>query len=122
MRAGAIFASANGLVLLGRLDEARSRFAAAERVADASGDLEVLGWVFFASVFRAFVSGDTGSVVDQGRRAVEIAEQLDNELLGLSGTLLSAWRIRSTAKTPRPGTPYAKAPPPRLAVPPSNPG
>ena len=68
-----------GLVFLGRLEEARAAAAHAISMAEASGELEVLGWIYFASICRAYASGEAGSALEKGRRAVEIAEKRDSE-------------------------------------------
>ncbi len=74
-----------GLVFLGRLEEARAAAAHATRVAEASGELEVLVWINFASICRAYALGEAGSALEEGRRAVEIAEKLDNEVSRVYG-------------------------------------
>jgi tetratricopeptide (TPR) repeat protein len=67
------------LLYLGRLPEAWDSSAEALRVAEESGELEVLGWVQFVAAQLAYTCGVTGSALEQARRCLEIAEKLDNE-------------------------------------------
>jgi tetratricopeptide (TPR) repeat protein len=69
----------NALLYLGRLDEAWSAAREAERVAEESGELEVLGWVHYVTAWLAYTCGSSQSVLEHGRRCLEIAEKLDNE-------------------------------------------
>jgi class 3 adenylate cyclase/tetratricopeptide (TPR) repeat protein len=78
-RVSMLHARATALMYLGRLEESRSAFLEAERVADDSGEVEVLGWVQMGVTVLAFTCGGTTSVLDYGRRSLEIAEKLDNE-------------------------------------------
>ncbi len=69
----------NGLVYLGRLEEARGSAREARRVAEESQEFEVLGWIYFVTNFLAYTAGEAGSALDHGARSLEIAEQVDNE-------------------------------------------
>jgi len=73
------------LVNLGRLEEARSQVREAERVAEESREIEVLGWVQATWTHLAYACGGTESVLERGRRSVEIAEKLDNESSRVAG-------------------------------------
>ena len=64
---------------LGRLEEAWSQVREAERVAEESRELEVLGWVQMTWAYLAYTCGGTESVLEHGRRSLELAEKLDNE-------------------------------------------
>jgi class 3 adenylate cyclase/tetratricopeptide (TPR) repeat protein len=78
-RAAAFTVRAWALMYLGRLEEAWSRVREAERVAEEARDLEVLSWVHATWVDLAYTCGDPESLLEHGRRGVEIAERLDNE-------------------------------------------
>ena len=78
-RAAMLFARAYALLYLGRLEEAWSQVREAERIAEESRELEVLGWVQMAWAHLAYACGGTESVLEHGRRSLEIAEKLDNE-------------------------------------------
>jgi class 3 adenylate cyclase/tetratricopeptide (TPR) repeat protein len=78
-RVAMLFARAQALMYLGRLEEAWSQVREAERVAEGSRELEVLGWVQTAWAHLAYACGGTESVLEHGRRSLEIAEKLDNE-------------------------------------------
>jgi tetratricopeptide (TPR) repeat protein len=78
-RAGMFMVRAQALTFLGRLEEAWSQVREAERVAEESRELEVLGWVHFAWAELAYACGGNESVLEHGRRSLEIAEKLDNE-------------------------------------------
>jgi tetratricopeptide (TPR) repeat protein len=78
-RAAMHHARSNGLLFLGRLDEAWSAVREAERVAEETGELEVLGWVYVATASLSYICGGAVSVLEQGHRCLEIAEKLDNE-------------------------------------------
>jgi adenylate cyclase len=67
------------LLYLGRLEEARSQAREAERVAEELRELEVLGWARGAWIDLAYACGGTESVLEHGRRVLQIAEKLDNE-------------------------------------------
>ena len=56
-RAGALQARTVGLVYLGRLEEARLQAEEAVRVAEATEEFEVLGWILLASVLQAYACG-----------------------------------------------------------------
>jgi tetratricopeptide (TPR) repeat protein len=64
---------------LGRFEEARSLIGEAERTAEESRELEVLGWVKSYRVNLTYACGGGESVLEHARRALEIAEKLDNE-------------------------------------------
>ncbi len=74
-----IFARAWALIDLGRLEEAKSAAQEAERVAEASGELEVLSWSKFGRARLAYARGGPESGLEQAQRCLEIAEELDNE-------------------------------------------
>jgi tetratricopeptide (TPR) repeat protein len=78
-RAATLHARAYALMYLGRLEEAWSQVREAERVAEESRELEVLTWVLHVWTNLAYACGGTESVLDRGRRSLEIAEKLDNE-------------------------------------------
>jgi tetratricopeptide (TPR) repeat protein len=78
-RAAMLHARTYAFMYLGRLEEAWSQVREAERVAEESRELEVLGWVHFAWATLAYRYGGTESVLEHGRRSLEIAEKLDNE-------------------------------------------
>ncbi len=80
-RAGMFMVRALALTCLGRLDEAWSQVREAERVAEESRELEVLGWVLSVWAELAYTCGGTESVLEHGRRSLEIAEKLDNEFV-----------------------------------------
>jgi class 3 adenylate cyclase/tetratricopeptide (TPR) repeat protein len=79
-RAGMFMIRARALTCLGRLDEAWSQVRAAERVAEESRELEALTWVHMAWADLAYTCGGAESVLDHGRRSLETAEKLDNEV------------------------------------------
>jgi tetratricopeptide (TPR) repeat protein len=76
-RVSVLTVRAAALTFLGRLEEASSEFKVAERAAEESQDLEVLIWVELWRVKLAQTGGGTESVLQHGRRSVEIAEKLD---------------------------------------------
>jgi class 3 adenylate cyclase/tetratricopeptide (TPR) repeat protein len=78
-RVAAFTIRALALTSLGRLEEAWSQVREAEREAEESRELEVLGWVKMAWALLAYTCGGTESVLEHGRRSLEIAEKLDNE-------------------------------------------
>ncbi len=78
-RASMFLARPWGLMYLGRLEEAWTRVRAAERVAEESRELEVLGWVQCGWTALAYTCGDSQPVLDRGQRSLDIAEKLDNE-------------------------------------------
>ena len=82
-RVSAFEIRAHGLAILGRLEEARQHLAVAVHEAETIGEFEVLSWTLCFSVrfavFHAYISGGPGPVLDQARRALEIAETLDLE-------------------------------------------
>ena len=73
------------LLSLGRLEEARSQAGEAERVAEEARELEVLGWASAVWIELAYTCGGTESVLEHGRRSLEIAENLDNEAARMVG-------------------------------------
>jgi len=79
-RAGMFMVRALALMCLGRLEEAWSQVREAERVAEESRELEVLSWVHLNWAWLAYACGGGESVLEHGRRSLEIAEKLDNEL------------------------------------------
>jgi tetratricopeptide (TPR) repeat protein len=86
-RAAAIMVRGHALVVLGRLEEAWSQVRVGERVAEESRELEVLGWSQMSWAFLAYTCGGTESVLEHGRRSLEIAEKLDNESSRVFGYL-----------------------------------
>jgi len=86
-RAAAFMVRVPALTYLGRLKEAWSQVGEAERVAEESRELEVLGWVHMAWANLAYTCGGTESVLEHGRRSLEIAEKLDNESSRVFGYL-----------------------------------
>jgi tetratricopeptide (TPR) repeat protein len=64
---------------LGRLEEAWSQAREAERVAEESREVELLGWVHMCWALLAYTCGGTESVLEHGLRSLEIAEELDHE-------------------------------------------
>jgi class 3 adenylate cyclase/tetratricopeptide (TPR) repeat protein len=78
-RAAAFFMRAQALVYLGQLEEAWSAATEAQRVAEASRELEVLGWSLTVFAQLAYACGGGESALEHSRRNVEIAEKLDNE-------------------------------------------
>jgi len=78
-RAAMLNARATAIRYLGRLEEAWSQGREAERAAEESRELEVLVWIGSSWVDLAYARGSRESVLEHGRRSVEIAEKLDNE-------------------------------------------
>ncbi len=72
-------ARAAALMYLGRLEEAWGQSREAERVAEESQDLEMLGSLLCARALLAYACGGTESILNDARRSLEIAEKLDNE-------------------------------------------
>ena len=92
-RAAAFMARVPALTYLGRLEEAWSQIREAERVAEESRELEVLGWLHMCWAYLAYTCGGTESVLEHGRRSLEIAEKLDNESSRVFGYFRSGQRI-----------------------------
>jgi tetratricopeptide (TPR) repeat protein len=82
-----LHATTAALTFLGRLDEARTAAVTAARAAEEAGDVEVRSWVHMIVTVLAYTCGGPGSVVDEGRRCVEIGERLDNESSRMIGHL-----------------------------------
>jgi class 3 adenylate cyclase/tetratricopeptide (TPR) repeat protein len=78
-RAAMLFNRAKALIDLGRLAEAETALHEADRVADESQDLEVLGWVKWAWAALGYTRGGPESFLEQGVHCLEIAEKLDND-------------------------------------------
>jgi adenylate cyclase len=78
-RPAMLHARTAGLMFLGRLDEAWDGIALAARAADDAEDAEVRGWTHMAATVWSYTAGDPGASLEEGRRGLEIAEQLDNE-------------------------------------------
>jgi tetratricopeptide (TPR) repeat protein len=78
-RAAMIFARARAFIDLGRLEEAKVATQEANRVAEASGELEVLSWAKFGWAGLAYVRGGPESGLEHAQSCLEIAEELDNE-------------------------------------------
>ncbi len=78
-RASMVFARARAFMHLGRLTEAWKQVGEAERVAEESGELEVLTWVQVARAQVTYACGNPESTLEHGRRSLGIAEKLDNE-------------------------------------------
>jgi class 3 adenylate cyclase/tetratricopeptide (TPR) repeat protein len=86
-RAGALFARALAFCYLGRLQEGRSAAREAARVAEDSGELEVLTWVHYVSALLSYTCGGPEPALMQAHRCLEIAEQLDYESSRVTGHL-----------------------------------
>jgi tetratricopeptide (TPR) repeat protein len=69
---------AAALTHLGRFEEAWSQLRKAERAAEESRELEVMGWVKNYWVQLAYACGG-GELLEHARLALEIAEKLDND-------------------------------------------
>ncbi len=61
------------------MEEARVQSEEAERLAEASGEQEALTWILGLRVWLSYTCGGAGSIVEQARRCVDLAEKLDNE-------------------------------------------
>jgi tetratricopeptide (TPR) repeat protein len=77
-RVSMLVVRARAFTCLGRLEEARSQFGEAARVAEESRELEILGWLvtLSANLPRLCGGGETG--LERARRSLDIAEQSDN--------------------------------------------
>ena len=69
---------ARAFACTGRLQEARSQFSEAARVADESRELEVLGWLCLLSADLPRLCGGGESGLERARRSLGIAEKSDN--------------------------------------------
>jgi len=69
----------HGLMNVGRLEEAWSQSREAERVVEELHELEVLTWLRVLQAGLAYTCGVPEFTREQGRRSLEIAEQLGNE-------------------------------------------
>jgi tetratricopeptide (TPR) repeat protein len=78
-RAAAFMVRASALTYLGRLKEGWSQVREAERVAEELRELELQVWGHMYRAYLAYTCGGTESVLEHGRRSLEIAEKLDNE-------------------------------------------
>ena len=76
---GALAVRVQGLICLGRLEDAWSECAKAERVIEELQEFEVLTWLMMFQAEVAYRRGFNEFRLDKGRRALEIAEKLDNE-------------------------------------------
>ena len=74
--ASALTAGIGGLIYMGRLDEASSLSTEAERVVEELQQLEVLTWLRIFQAELAYARGSPEFTPDEGRRSLEIAEQL----------------------------------------------
>jgi class 3 adenylate cyclase/tetratricopeptide (TPR) repeat protein len=88
-RAAMLFARARALIDLGRLSEAEAALYEAARVAEESGELEVLGWVDVGWPQLGYARGGPESHLDRARRCLEIAERVDNE----SSRVVARWAL-----------------------------
>jgi class 3 adenylate cyclase len=88
-RAAMLHVRAYAFVLLGRFEEAETAIREADLVAEQSGELEVRGWVQIGWTFLVHARGGSESVLEQGRRSLEIAEKLDNE----SSRMIAHWAL-----------------------------
>jgi class 3 adenylate cyclase/tetratricopeptide (TPR) repeat protein len=68
-----------GLLYLGRFEEAAQSADETRRAAQAAGELEVEGWLEFVVTRATYYSGETASGLEHARRSLEIAEKVDNE-------------------------------------------
>jgi class 3 adenylate cyclase/tetratricopeptide (TPR) repeat protein len=78
-RCGALYARAAAKLYLGRLAESWRESEEVARLAEESGEFEVLAWVLHISGLLAHATGIRGPVLEVGRRCLEIAEKLDND-------------------------------------------
>jgi len=83
--AAALAAGVDGLIFLGRLEEAEQMRGEAKRVIEEHEDLEVLTWLRMFEGELAHTRGTRELTVDTGRRTLEIAEELDNESSRMCG-------------------------------------
>jgi class 3 adenylate cyclase/tetratricopeptide (TPR) repeat protein len=68
-----------GLLYLGRFEEAWQAADEARRVAQAAGEIEVEGWLEFVVTRLTYYTGENASGLEHARRSLEIAEKVDNE-------------------------------------------
>jgi len=78
-RVGMYHPRVNALIRQGRLAEARTLLIEGVRVAEATHEFEVLGWLLLVRGELAVASGANDVTLEHGRRSLEDAEQLDNE-------------------------------------------
>jgi class 3 adenylate cyclase/tetratricopeptide (TPR) repeat protein len=107
---------------LGRVEEGRRLRTQALELADAHGDLELLGWIHSNWVNSAVASGEPEDALDHARKGVDIAERLGSSFSRLAAYLqtaaahqvrkeweeAAAWAQRSLdlLKSARTGVPY----------------
>jgi class 3 adenylate cyclase len=68
-----------GLMYAGRLNEAEAQCQEGLKSAESLGEAELLGWLDHAATWVAYTRGDTASVLDHGRRSLEIAMKINKD-------------------------------------------
>jgi adenylate cyclase len=84
-RLGTLHWRTKALLCLGRLAEARRQCEEGIHAAEGDGEIEIVGWLKWVSVMLVHAKGGREPALEAGRRALEIAEQLDDELSRVDG-------------------------------------